>query len=132
MSPTPHMYAAFLLFGANALQVMLPQHQLAVSLSAFGALIALFVIPPLIGVLDNLRTRVLRLELIDNAKVAADHEAPRKAAKAARKAAKEVAQEDLVRGLVASLLAAQAAVVVAPAPIAAVPGANAVLAVHPR
>ena len=126
------MCAIFLLPAASALQALLPEHQLAVSLWAFVALVAVFVIPHLIGVLDNLRTRVLRLELIDNAKVADDHEAPRKAAKAARKAAKEVAQEDLVRGLVASLLAAQAAVVVAPAPIAPVPAANAVLAVHPR
>ena len=137
--PLPLLLTIALLFGANALQAMLPQHQLAVSLWAFGALIAVLVIPTLINILESLMARVLRLEHIDNAKVKAEHEAVQtavQAAKAARKAAEqrvvEAAQEDFVRGLVASLLAARA-VGVAPAPIAvAVPAPNAVPAVHPR
>jgi hypothetical protein len=112
------MWPVIILFAANAVQAMLPQHQLAVSLSAFGAV----VIPHLIGVLESLKERVLRLELIDTAKVAAEREAAeaaKRAAKAARKAAKRAAklrgEEDLIRALVASLLPAQA-VGVAPVP----------------
>ena len=139
-----YILAVFLLFAANALQAMVPQHQLAVALCAFGAVVAMFVIPHLIGVLESLKTRVLRLELIDNVKVALEQEAARaasQAAKAARKAARKAAarhaDEDIIRGLVASLLPAQAVgvapvAVPAPAPAPVPAPAPAQNAVHPR